>query len=273
MTTELTVSKPRLGKRHKIRKWIIRLAWALAIFVPLFFAVSALGSRFGLWSWKVGFGKLSIGIGPKLMLATLIVGVLTTLLSFIIKPRKGLLAGVLALAIPLAGMGMAASMKAKAGSLPFIHDVTTDTQDPPMFSEALLAERAKTEGVNTADYIGKTARSGEGQELVSVLQVEAYPDIRSLVMSEDTGDVYDRALEAASKSGWDIVTTDREAGIIEATDTTFWYGFKDDVIIRIRPSEGGGSVLDVRSLSRVGGSDIGKNADRIRAFTARMKSE
>ena len=70
--------------------------------------------------------------------------------------------------------------------------------------------------------------------------------------------------------GWALKSEDVEGGIIEATDTTFWYGFKDDVVIRIRPSEGGGSVLDVRSISRVGGSDIGANAARIRKFLAIM---
>jgi uncharacterized protein (DUF1499 family) len=76
-------------------------------------------------------------------------------------------------------------------------------------------------------------------------------------------------LTIAKQSGWKIHTEDAASGIIEATATTFWYGFKDDVIIRIRPAEGGGSVVDLRSISRIGGSDIGANAERIRKF---MKS-
>ena len=76
---------------------------------------------------------------------------------------------------------------------------------------------------------------------------------------------------AASQLGWKIKSENLEAGIIEATETTFWYGFKDDVVIRIQPSEGGGSVVDVRSISRVGGSDIGANADRIRKFLGLMR--
>ena len=66
--------------------------------------------------------------------------------------------------------------------------------------------------------------------------------------------------------GWTVHTQDIDSGLIEATATTFWYGFKDDIIIRIRAGEGGGSVLDMRSISRVGQSDLGANAKRIRKF-------
>ena len=54
-----------------------------------------------------------------------------------------------------------------------------------------------------------------------------------------------------------------------AADTTAFFGFNDDVVIRFRP-EGAGSVLDVRSVSRVGRSDLGKNAERIRSFLAAL---
>jgi uncharacterized protein (DUF1499 family) len=70
--------------------------------------------------------------------------------------------------------------------------------------------------------------------------------------------------------GWEIAEADAAAGRIEATDTTFWFGFKDDVVIRIRPAEDGGSIVDIRSKSRVGMSDVGANAARIRAFRDRL---
>jgi uncharacterized protein (DUF1499 family) len=70
--------------------------------------------------------------------------------------------------------------------------------------------------------------------------------------------------------GWEIVAAEAAEGRIEATETTAWWGFKDDVVIRIAP-EGTGSRLDIRSMSRVGKSDLGKNADRIRAFLAKVK--
>jgi len=76
---------------------------------------------------------------------------------------------------------------------------------------------------------------------------------------------FDLALAALHEMGWDLVAADATAGRIEATDTTFWFGFKDDVVIRVRPADGG-SRVDVRSLSRVGVGDVGTNAKRIRAY-------
>jgi uncharacterized protein (DUF1499 family) len=69
--------------------------------------------------------------------------------------------------------------------------------------------------------------------------------------------------------GWKQAAADRQAGRIEATDTTAMYGFKDDVVIRIRP-RGEGSLIDLRSVSRVGQSDLGANAARIQAFMERF---
>ena len=71
---------------------------------------------------------------------------------------------------------------------------------------------------------------------------------------------------------WEIVSSSREEGRIEATDTTAWWGFKDDIVIRI-VAEGNGSKLDIRSMSRVGKSDLGKNAERVRAFLAALAEQ
>jgi uncharacterized protein (DUF1499 family) len=70
--------------------------------------------------------------------------------------------------------------------------------------------------------------------------------------------------------GWDVVAEAQADGRIEATDTTFWFGFKDDIVIRIRETATG-SRLDIRSESRIGLSDIGVNARRVRAFLAAMQ--
>jgi uncharacterized protein (DUF1499 family) len=78
-----------------------------------------------------------------------------------------------------------------------------------------------------------------------------------------------RAADAARAMGWEMVAADSAAGRVEATATTRWFGFKDDVVVRVRP-DGAGSRIDVRSVSRVGGSDVGANAARIRAYLARV---
>jgi uncharacterized protein (DUF1499 family) len=72
--------------------------------------------------------------------------------------------------------------------------------------------------------------------------------------------------------GWEVVTVDSEAGRLEAIDTTFWFGFRDDVVVRVRP--GADDVrVDVRSVSRVGVGDLGANAARIRHFLDRLATE
>lgn len=273
LKTDMTVVPPRESgvKRRKVRTWVLRLTLLLAILGPLTFIVAGLGSKFGLWDWRFGLGTLTRKLGPIVLGASALMGVVSLLLAFIIRPRKGFVIGLAALVVPVLAFIQLQNVQKTVASLPFIHDVTTDTQDVPMFTDAIMSERALVEGVNPADYIGKTApiRDADGkpgQELVSVLQTKAYDDIRPLVLSEPKEVVFGKVEAVVAQMGWEMKSSDLESGIIEATDTTFWYGFKDDVIIRLRDSEGGGTLVDVRSLSRVGGSDIGKNADRIREF-------
>lgn len=146
----------------------------------------------------------------------------------------------------------------QAKSVPPIHDITTDTTQPPEFT-AVLPLRA--DAPNAAEY--------EGAE-VAKAQRAAYPDIRPLRMPASSEVAFTRALAAARDMGWEIVAADPEAGRIEATDTTFWFGFKDDIVIRVT-AEGDESRIDVRSVSRVGRSDVGTNARRIRAYLRQLE--
>ncbi|WP_298918826.1 DUF1499 domain-containing protein [uncultured Algimonas sp.] len=267
--TARPVDHGHVPRRVRLRRWILWAALALAILSPLWFMLAGLGAKWGLWSWRTGLGTMTREIGPMLLAATLAAGLIALAAWFFIKPRKGLLIGLLAVAVPVLAFAYQRGVQAKAAELPFIHDITTDTQDPPVFGAAIMAEREATPGVNTVDYAGKRAR-GEGSELVSALQTQAYPKIRTLVLSKPPQTVFGRAEQVARDLGWAIKEADPAAGRIDATDTTFWYGFKDDVAIRLRPAPGGGTRLDVRSVSRVGGSDLGANAERIGAFLDRM---
>ena len=104
-----------------------------------------------------------------------------------------------------------------------------------------------------------------GGPAIAAQQKKAYPDLKPAVLGVPPAQAFDRAVDAAKKQGWEIVAAVPAAGRIEATDTTRWFGFKDDVVIRVRP-EGAGSRVDVRSVSRVGRGDVGTNARRIRGF-------
>ena len=97
------------------------------------------------------------------------------------------------------------------------------------------------------------------------IQAEFYPDIQPATLDDPPAQAFDKALAAAEAQGWEIVAAVPDEGRIEATDTTFWFGFKDDVVIRLA-ADGAGTRLDIRSSSRVGMGDVGANAKRIRAY-------
>ena len=149
-----------------------------------------------------------------------------------------------------------------AQAVPRIHDITTDTITPPRFVE--IAERRQALGVpNDLAYL----------EDVAAQQREGYPDLAPAFIDVPPGEAWARALALARARGWEVVAADEEGRRIEATDTTFWFGFKDDVAIRVTALPLGGSRVDVRSVSRVGRSDIGTNARRVRAFVADLARE
>ena len=139
-----------------------------------------------------------------------------------------------------------------ARSVPPIHDITTDTTDPPTFV-AVVPLRAKAP--NKLDYSPDVGRR----------QREGYPDLGPRTLKLPREQAFERALAAARRAGWEIVAADQSAGRIEATDTTRFFGFKDDIVIRLTP-QGDATRVDVRSVSRVGGSDVGTNARRIRQY-------
>jgi len=142
--------------------------------------------------------------------------------------------------------------------VPAIHDITTDTQDPPRFE---TVPTLRDEASNPLEL----------SEEVIEQQLAAYPDLRTLQSQRSYASSYNLALETARKMGWKIVREDPNAGFIEAVATTPIMQFKDDVVIRVR-TNADGSLIDVRSASRVGVSDLGANAERIRRFLDAFKA-
>lgn len=160
--------------------------------------------------------------------------------------------GSLTFAIPYA-------MLRSAKRAPAIHDISTDTANPPRFV-AVVPLRAGAP--NSAVYAGEAAASR---------QHAAYPDIQPITLGVPPEQAYRRALDVARNMGWQIDASVPAEGRIEATDTTPWFGFKDDIVIRVSPA-GTGSRIDVRSESRLGEGDLGKNARRIRAYLRKVNS-
>ncbi len=231
------------------------LVMAIAVAAFAMLVSSGPGTLYGIWPWQTGLALLRWAAYTGLAGAA--GAVVLIVLAALPRWRAAAWIPVLALCIALAAAAPPLLMLEKAKSVPAIHDITTDTLDPPAFV-ALAAERALAP--NGARYAG--AEIAEQQQ-------KAYGDIKPLVVKSPPAKTVQRAIDAARSMGWEIVASDTAAGRIEATDTTRWFGFKDDVVVRVRP-EGAGSRVDVRSASRVGRSDIGANAKRVREFLARL---
>ncbi len=236
---------------------LARAVAAIAVIMALLAVLAGLGSRWGWWLFRTGFGLLRWSVYGAIVL--LPVSLITT---FLARPRgryRGLPFALFALAVSLAMLGNVLLWRARGRDVPPIHDITTDTQDPPLF---IAIAPLRADAPNGVDYGGPE---------VAAQQRAAYPDIRPLVLNVDVSRAFERALRAARSLGWEIVADDAAAGRIEATDRTLWFGFRDDIVIRLTAS-GDRTVVDVRSVSRVGRSDVGTNARRIRAFLQEVQA-
>jgi len=267
--TDLTIRKVKDDSmRFKLRRWVLKTALAFAIIGPLIFLLAALGYRLGMLDLSTSLGTMTMTMGPVVLFTGLIISLFSVLMSWFMQPKKGLLLSLIALLIPLGGLIKGYSIYSTGQSLPAIHDITTDSQDPPMFTKAILDLRGETS--NPTNYFEN--RDKRENKLVSILQAENYPEIRPVLLSENTDVVFGVVKDRVRRKGWNVVTEDADAGIVEATVTSFWYGFKDDVILRIRPSKNGGSIVDMRSTSRVGQSDLGDNAERLNALIKELQA-
>jgi uncharacterized protein (DUF1499 family) len=232
------------------------VGFVLAILVGLVAMLAGFGSRWGWWNFRIGFIILRWAAYGGIIAALIsVIGAISTWhgvfhRSFLIS-ISGLVIGILVFAIP--GWYWRAAQR-----VPPIHDITTDTQNPPRFVSILPLRKYAP---NPAEY---------GGPKIAEKQLEGYPDLAPAISSIPVDKAFERALMTAQKMGWKIVDANRAEGRIEATDTTFWFGFKDDIVIRVSPADHG-SRVDIRSVSRVGRSDIGTNAKRIRRYLKELK--
>ena len=217
----------------------------------------AVGNRTGLLHFRTALGLfLSAG---KAALPIAVVGIMIFAGTVLNKaPRK--------VTLPVAmGVLMALSIYIpyyvfmdRAQTLPRIHDITTDTAKPPVFVRVASIRPA---GSNPLEY---------GGPKIAQQQTAAYPEVRPAYLGVDKSAAFLRALEIVKDLGWEVVDANPAEGRIEATDTTFGFGFKDDVVIRITEEGPQKSLIDIRSVSRVGVSDVGVNAERIVKFLHKL---
>jgi hypothetical protein len=229
--------------------WLRPLSLVVALVALVMLALSGPGVRFELWSYRAGLilfrWTAYVAIAASLVAA---------LALAIPKVRaQGFLLPMLALVIGLAVLYVPLRFLQQARAVPPINDISTDTENPPRYMTA--------------------SRPYPGAEFARQ-QRAAYPDVLPIVLPLPPREAFARAVAAAEAMGWEVVGRDAAAGTIEAVDTTKWFGFKDDIAIRLTPAQDGSpnlSRVDIRSKSRVGRSDIGTNARRIRAYAERLK--
>jgi uncharacterized protein (DUF1499 family) len=223
-----------------VRDVWVRAALALSLAVPVYFAAAALGVKFGLLDWTLGFGKMTVGWGVYVLTAAAAIALIGLALALLVPPRRGALMALPAFSQPVC----AARARMRPGGDDDL--VTARVPDQPRFGD-------------------KAGR------LVTELEQAAYPQVKPFDTALEPAAAFDQALAAARAQGWRLGKVDRDARVIEASARSFWFGFVDDIVVRVRAG-GAGSRIDIRSASRVGVSDLGANAKRIESYLAALRA-
>jgi uncharacterized protein (DUF1499 family) len=246
-------------------------------------------TRFGLWAIGLGVVLVALsgplnrfaGIGFQAALlvmaggvAVLLLGALLAIVGFLAGVAKGArlskAPAALGIVVALGVLGYLLTWLRAGMGVPPIHEVSTDLASPPPFV-AVIPLRQQGGAINPPEYVAEMT-GPRGTTQVPEAQRKAYPDIQPAILEGVApADAFQRAEAAVAKLGWTVVASVPGEGRIEATDTTRFFGFKDDVVIRLR-AEGGGTRVDVRSKSRVGMGDVGANAARVRKFLELVKA-
>ncbi len=249
-------------------KWWSKLLATSGVISVILLLSAPIGYKYGPSLWMSSLGTVMLA----LLVAVLVVIISLVMLFYVnkhhmLRDRKLLYIGIVASTIPMA---MVVPNILKGISAPVIHDITTDTSSPPVF-HAIVNQRLI--GAKEAAIVNDlTYGAGfDSPAILAKLQLEAYPDIQTLELDTDVVSLVALVSKVLEEKGMEVINIDAELGIVEATATTFWFGFKDDVVVRVRPTRTG-SKVDVRSVSRVGQSDLGANAARISGILTALSS-
>ncbi len=255
-----------------------KIVLALLAFLPLYFAVAALGTKLGVWGWQFGLLTLTFTGGMIVLGVTALVALVSLVLAVRMTPRRNSLmaAAIIGLLVPGAALVLFMAAGSKAGDNP-IHDIATDTGNPPLFSAATLEAREAAGANPLSDYQMPLGQLELYKERVSPeLAVKSHAQIITDRKNRPAplplggaGKAEGLAAVAAAMGAMGLtdIRTDAEIGIVEGVATSFWFGFKDDVVARV-----GDSQIDFRSVSRVGISDLGANAARIAELRSRTEA-
>jgi uncharacterized protein (DUF1499 family) len=222
--------------------------------------------RLGLANFRIAL--LLLAGAFLLLLAGTLSAILGTLVASARRMRFARGPALVGIALGLIASGYLLSWIARARAAPPLHEISTDLADPPAFV-AVAALRRDAHALNPSEYVSRVSAPGGRIIDVPQLQRQRYPDIQPLLLRLAPAAALEAAQRAAQRLGWQIDAYVPGDGRLEATDSSAFFGFKDDVVVRVRSSDAG-SRIDVRSKSRVGLGDVGANARRVRAFLKLM---
>lgn len=258
--------------------WHTKIVLALLAFLPLYFGIAALGTKFGILGWQTGLVALTFGGGVILLGIIALAALVSLIMAARAKPRSnGLLAAaIVGLLVPGAIFAVFTAAGSKAGDNP-IHDIATDTANPPAFSPETMALRKTADANPLSDYqtpLGQLElyKDGVSPELAIKSHAQIITDRADRpapLPLGGAGKAEGVAAVAAAMGAMGIsdIRTDVDASLVEGVSETFWFGFKDDVVARV-----GDAQIDFRSVSRVGRSDLGANTARIIELRARTET-
>ena len=256
--------------RVRSRIWGVRLSWlalGLAVGSVVVALVAAIGAGQGLWHFRPAFTLLRYTF--YIAAAAALLAILAWWLlrrSGTRGYRKHNIAAFIIAALFTLYLGQLALAARKA---PPIHDVTTNLADPPPFR----ALRLRSDNLDIVPHLGREElwrMDTEGRW--QALHRENYGDLRTVRVPWSPAETIRRAEKIARDRDWEFARISPDSGTLEATETSTFFRFKDDIVVRARGAPGGGSLVDMRSVSRVGVSDIGVNAERIRSFLAELQA-
>jgi hypothetical protein len=249
------------------RDWTRLVTWAallLGVGAVLAALVAAIGSATEVWGFRAGLTSL------RYIFFAAVAGALLGLVGLIMARRRAklLLANLVALVVALGFVLYLGNLVRTARSVPAIHDVATNLDDLPQFTRL----KVRADNLENIPDEGKPElKALPPEERWKALHRAHYGDLQTVRLAAPPAETVRRAAALARERGWDVAAVDEAAGTVEATETSRFFRFKDDVVVRVRPAPGGGSLVDMRSISRVGGSDVGMNAKRVRRFLADLQ--
>jgi fatty-acyl-CoA synthase len=241
---------------------LLDLAVLIALAPALLVGAGALGVKFGVIPLALGYDQMTLDWAPKAAVLGVATGVLGLIFALFGGFSRFWKKALLALAITVATLGAMVAANAMGGRAPPIHDVSTDWKTPLMLSDAALAARggeAQTVEADPSLPVGSLAFAGRR---VADVNAETCAAARPLVVARSPADAYEAAKAAVQAAGLSIVTDDPMDGRLEATGQSFWYGLKDDLVVRVRPDTNGARV-DMRAIGREAGGDMGRNCRRV----------